>query len=110
MQARLQDAERRIQQLERALLEHAPTLRGTLAAFADYLRASIANALTRLNAVWYSLLWLESFVLTAFCNCNLIPCRFDEDDDERRLTIAVGLIAFICTAKILYHPFMASME
>ena len=109
MQARLRDAERRIQQLEHALLEQGPTPRGTLAAFADQLRAFIANVLTRLNAVRYNLLWPESFVLTDPSRCILSPCRFDEDDDERRLTIAVALVAWICAVRILHQHLMARM-
>ena len=104
MQAALDSAERRIQ-----LLEHASQPRGTLAAFADQLRAFIANVLTRLNAVRYTLLWPESFVLTDPSRCILSPCRFDEDDDKRRLTIAVALVAWICAVRILHQHLMARM-
>ena len=111
MQALLQDAERRVQQLEHivALLKDAPTPRGTLAAFADQLRAFVANALARLYAVRYSLPCPESFELTGVCRCVLSPCRFHEDDEERRLTIAVALITFITAVKILHRRLLARM-
>ena len=108
MQARLQDAQQHIQQLEHALLEQAPTPRGTLAAFADQLWTFMANALIRFNAIWYSLLWPESFELTAFCKCIFSPCRVREDDDKQQLTVVVGLYVFICAARVLHHRLMAS--
>ena len=100
-----------MQELEHvvALLKDAPTPRGTLAAFADQLKAFIANALTRLNAVRYSLLWPESFELTAVCRCILPPCRFHEDVDERRLAIAAGLIAYVTAVRAVCEYFMARM-